>query len=229
MKKVFTIITAVLLVSTAFGKGNISERLTVQGTIKTIGVQQVFKSYQQDFAGVITMDYDKNFTYGVSVKAQTKNNVAFRAGLNLSNVSYTNRIHHYQSNPFQYTADRQDIIINLGVEKVFNAHDRVDIHLGAFAPIQINGKSEITSVISGQEEKSIDFVTETTQAKPAIGLGMATGFNVEILKVLRVGMELQPTYSRFSYSVDNNNSEAINDIKYGQFNMNMMLSVGVAW
>lgn len=202
------------------GNRNYSEIISVLGNYRVIGFQKnITPAFNNDLVNDLNINTDRIIAYGATLRGFTQNKIAIRIGLNVEKVNYTTNVKMVEFNDVEYSASRTDFVANIGVEKHFAVSHCLDVYGGPYIPMNLTGQSELE-----EENRQLE---EKVNGRPFAGFGIVAGMNVEFFKVLRLGAELESNYSKFEMGLEHKDFNVTN-LKYNQFEFNVMVTLGVA-
>lgn len=123
----------------------------------------------------------------------TKRGIALRVGAGVDSVKYT-----YQNGDLttNYEAKRKDFKSLIGAEIHFPILRPLWFYTGIYLPFTVTGKDYLHDIKNGAQ--NVGDVTIDNSGKVHFGLGGDLGFNLKIAKFVRLGVEVNGTFSQFS-------------------------------
>ncbi len=152
----------------------------------------------------------------------SKSLFALRVGAGSENLSYEisyhkeiNSANSKEVKTQNYSAIRRDLLLNIGVEKHFHLTQNWTASAGVEVPMSL----------LGQAKSDHEFITEYTNRKGFMGLGIIGGMQFRIAQVFTVGAEFESMTMKTSYSFLNEN-EGTDHLSFQKTSMNIKLSAG---
>lgn len=162
---------------------------------------------------VADINYSGSTSASVNLRYYTKNKWAFRVGAGIDDLKYD--VGGGISTDYQ--GRRQDIKAVIGLEKHFKVA-MLDVYPGVYVPITKVGDDDIATA---------NLPTIRNNNYHA-GLGVLLGANIKMLKIMRVGVEVDATYNNFKTAVWES-AESLSFAPMKGINLNTALTVGVAF
>jgi len=123
----------------------------------------------------------------------TKRGVALRLGMGLDSVKYSYQNSNLTTN---YDGKRRDFKSLIGAEIHFPIARPMWFYTGIYMPVVFSGKEYLQNIKNGAQ--NVGNVTLDNEGKVHFGLGVDLGFSLKIAKFLRLGVELDGTFTQFS-------------------------------
>ncbi len=209
MKTILHSLSTVLLFAAIFSSQAVmAQRISATANLSSFNI----KKTQSDVADI---NYAGSTSTSLNLRYYTKSKWAFRVGAGIDNLKY--EVGGENALNTDYQARRQDIKGIIGLEKHFKIA-MLDIYPGVYVPITRVGDDEI-------ENANLPTIRNNHYHA---GLGVLLGANIKLLKVMRVGVEVDAAYNNFKTAVWES-AETLSFAPMKGINFNTALTVGVAF
>ncbi|MCC7224603.1 MAG: hypothetical protein IT273_12820 [Chitinophagales bacterium] len=201
----------ILFLSILTSEALFAQRISITANIKAFGIEKVESS------GSTTTEYEGETSFSGNLRLFDKNHFALRLGVGLNNLKYT----FSDSLSTNYDAVRESMTAYLGLEKHFTG-GLLTPYLGIYMPLTFNSKDEIkdiTNTVIGQ------FDGEGIKA----GLSLLGGLNLQLFKVLRLGVEANVGFDSFKEEVFEPLIDDPSSIKFKNLDFALEATIGVAF
>lgn len=162
-------------------KANSPESFTISYKHRLVGIDHFIlpASQKEDFLNDQMKLNDKK-SFGVIIKGMTKEGLGVRLDVAKESVDYSIMGRDYGESPI-YRATRDDVALNVGIEKHFHINKALRIYLGPNIPMKVLGKARSDS----------NEVEERSERQGSIGGGLTMGLYCKVLKVLTIGADFE--------------------------------------
>lgn len=176
---------ALLLIGLASSDMLSAQRFSAMLNVEAFDINRA----ESDSQSVNLTDYDGSVSFSGNLRLFTQRNWAYRFGLGWQNIEY--RIDDGLTT--NYEAERNNFTFTLGLERHFDL-GLVTIYPGIYVPITYVGEDKIL-------ESNLQLTESIRNGDFHAGLGFITGINVQLLKIIRTGVEFNLGYQQFKQDV----------------------------
>jgi len=202
-----------------YGKKRHGEKIQFAPFYRLTGVDQmnpVAGSPGQTATNIFQLHQKRG--YGLLMRGIIQNKMAVRLGAGQEVWQYTLE-RSLNGAEKDYKAERHDLVLQLGIEKLFPIGRHLRLHVGGALPVRL-----VQSV-----DSQTDGISEVSDRQGSLGISAVGGFYVKLLKVLTLGAEVDGFFASQRFMLRQPFIRDAEYHKYHHFGLNANVSLGVTF